>query len=218
MKIDETEYSVSVILTLFNSKKYYTRAIESLLKQNFKDFEVILVDDGSIDGTEEALMPFLKNNSNYKYIRHSNRKHPLSLNTGIKCSSGKFITFLDSDDEYLPDHLAERLKYLNDNPDADLIYSQAFLIGNEEDFWVPDAEDNNKLIHLNDCIIGGTFFGKRKMFEEMNGFNNVYSHDFDFYNRVIESGNYKVVKIDSSTYKYYRNNPDSIISKLKRIH
>ena len=170
MKIDEIEYGVSVILTLFNSKKFYKRAINSLTNQTFKSFEVVIVDDGSTDGIETELVPFLKSNPNYKYIRHSNRKHPLSLNTGINCSSGKFITFLDSDDEYFPTHLEERFKFFNENPNTDLIYSHALLIGNEEDFYVPDAIDNNKLIHLNDCIIGGTFFGKRKVFEELNGF------------------------------------------------
>lgn len=217
MKIDENEYSVSVILTLFNSKKFYKRAIDSLGKQVFKGFEVVIVDDGSTDGIETELIPFLKSNPNYKYIRHSNRKHPLSLNTGIKCSSGRFITFLDSDDEYLPTHLEERFKYFTENPNTDLIYSSALLIGNEEDFYVPDANDKNKLIHLNNCIIGGTFFGKRKVFEELDGFKNMYSHDFDFYNRVIDSAKYKTVKMDSPTYKYYRNNPESIISKMKNV-
>lgn len=217
MKTDEIEYSVSVIVTLFNSKNYYKRALDSLEMQVYRDFEVIIVDDGSTDETEVDLIPFIKSKPNCKYIRHSNRKHPLTLNTGIKCSSGNYITFLDSDDEYLPDHLEKRNIYFKENPDTDLIYSPSLLVGSEDDFWVPDANDKNKLIHLNDCIIGGTLFGKRKVFEELNGFKNIYSHDFDFYNRVKESGKYKIDKLDLHTYKYYRNNPDSIISKMKSI-
>ncbi len=162
MEIDSFKYAVSVILTLYNSKNFYTRALDSIVEQSFKDFEIVIVDDGSIDEIEKEIFPFLKMNSNAKYIKHSNRKHPLSLNTGIVNSSGNYITFLDSDDEYKTRHLEERVNYFLSNPDVDLIHSPATLIGEEKDFFVPDANDKSRLIHLNDCVIGGTFFGKEQ--------------------------------------------------------
>ncbi|MBK8552012.1 MAG: glycosyltransferase family 2 protein [Ignavibacteria bacterium] len=213
METDTGKYDVSVILTLFNSKKVFKRALNSVLNQTFKNYELIIIDDGSIDGTEQDLFPYLKDNSHFKYIRHSNRKHPLSLNAGIINSTGKFITFIDSDDEYKPTHLEERASYFFENPEIDLIHSPAALIGDEDDFYVPDVNDNSKLIHLKDCIIGGTLFGKRKVFEELGGFRNIYSHDSDFYSRAVIKFNVKL--FDSPTYVYYRNNPDSVISKLK---
>lgn len=216
MKLDLIEYDVSVILTIFNSKIFFRRALNSVLNQTFKNYEIIIVDDGSTDGIEVEIFPLLKSNGNFKYIRHSNRKHPLSLNTGICSSSGKYITFLDSDDEYLPGHLKQRISFFCDNPETDLIHSSALLIGDEADFFVPDANDNSKNIHLNDCIIGGTLFGKRKVFEELEGFRNIYSHDFDFYNRAEQSGKFVISRFDSLTYKYYRNNSESIISKMKK--
>lgn len=209
------QYGVSVIMTIYNSKAYFKRALESVLNQTFRDFEIIIVDDGSTDNSEQELFPILKNNSDIKYLRHSNRRHSLSLNSGILNSTGRYIAFIDSDDEYLPEHLQTRIDYFRSNPETDLIHSPALLIGDEADMYVPDADDNTKLIHLNDCIIGGTFFGKKKVFEELEGFRNIYSHDYDFYNRVCASGKYKVDKIDSLTYRYYRNNPESIISKMK---
>jgi len=214
MKIDLKEYTVSIILTLFNSRKYAGRAIDSVANQTFKDFELIITDDGSTDDIENDILPLLKNNQGYKYIRHSNRKQPLSLNTGIRCSSGKYITLLDSDDEYMPEHLSERVKYFEENPETDLIHSPANIIGAEKDFFVPDVNDTSKLIHLSECIIGGTMFGKRKVFEDLKGFNNIYSHDSDFYTRAVKRFN--VVKFDSPTYIYYRNNPDSVINNLKK--
>lgn len=216
MKLDLKNYDVSVILTLYNSKIFFRRALNSVFNQKFKDYEIIIVDDGSTDGIEAEIFPLLKSNANIKYIRHSNRKHPLSLNTGICCSSGKFITFLDSDDEYLPDHLKQRISFFCDNPETDLIHSSALLIGDEDDFYVPDANDNSKNIHLNDCIIGGTLFGKRIVFEELQGFRNIYSHDSDFYNRADQCGKFVISRFDSLTYKYYRNNYESVISKMKR--
>ena len=207
-------FVVSVIITLFNSRQTYNRALTSLMNQTFKEYELVIVDDGSTDGTETELFPALKLNNNFKYIRHSNRKHPLSLNTGIINSTGKFITFLDSDDAYKSYHLKERVEFMNSHTDIDLLHSPATIIGNEEDMFVPDVKDPSVLIHLKDCIIGGTFFGRRKVFEELHGFRNVYSHDSDFFERAKEK--FKVMKFDSPSYVYFRNNPDSVINKMKK--
>ncbi len=214
METENAKYDVSVILTLFNSRNFFRRALESVLNQSFKKFELVIIDDGSTDETETELFPLLKDNPNFKYIRHSNRKHPLSLNTGLVNSTGSYISFLDSDDEYKPDYLNDRVKYLESNNDTDLLYSPAELIGEEDDLYVPDAGNISKLIHLNECIIGGTFFGKRHVFEELNGFSNIYSHDSEFYTRAVER--YKVIKFEDKGYIYYRNNPQSVISKLKK--
>jgi len=213
IKTGLSEFEISVVLTIFNSRKFFRKALKSVLNQSYTNFEIVIVDDGSADGVETDLFPYLKKHDFMKYIRHSNRKHPLSLNTGILNSTGKFVTFLDSDDEYKPDHLKERINYFFKNKNTDLIYSPAELIGNEDDMFVPDANDLKKLIHINNCIIGGTFFGKKEVFLSLKGFRNIYSHDSDFYKRACDVFN--VEKFDSKTYKYYRNNPDSVISKLK---
>ncbi len=213
MKTDAGKFEVSVIMTLFNSKATFQRALNSVIAQTYKDFELIIVDDGSTDAIEAEIFPAVKANDNFKYIRHSNRKHPLSLNTGIVNSSGNFITFLDSDDEYKPSHLEERVNYFLMNQDADLIHSPATVIGNENDLFVPDANDITKMIHINDCVIGGTFFGKRNVFEELCGFKDAYSHDSEFYKRAL--ARFNVNFLNSPTYIYYRNNPDSVINRMK---
>ncbi len=214
MITDDAKYEVSIILTLFNSKNYYLRSIDSILKQTFKNYELVIVDDGSTDNIENEIIPYLKLYKNFKYIRHTNRGHPLSLNTGIINSTAALITFLDSDDEYKREHIEERVIYLANNRSVDIIYSPATIVGEEKDFFVPDARDKNKLIHLKDCVIGGTFFGKREVFEELNGFENIYSHDYEFFVRA--QSKFVIMKYNSPTYIYYRNNPDSVISKLKK--
>jgi hypothetical protein len=100
---------------------------------------------------------------------------------------------------------------MNNNPDADLIHSDAHLIGDKTDFWVPDALNPGKLIHINECIIGATFFGKREVFYEK--FNEVYSYDSEFIRRI--SKKFNVRKINNPTYIYYRNSADGILNRLK---
>ena len=204
---------VSIILPVYNRKKKINRAIKSVLNQTFKEWELIIVDDGSTDGLESILFPLLKKYPCFKYLRHSNRNTALSLNAGIKISECKFITFIDSDDEYEKEHLKLRLDFFKKNKSVDLVHSNCKFIGSEKDLLVPDARNKNKLIHLNKCIIGATFFGKREVFIELNGFKNVYSYDSEFYKRAIKVFN--VRKLDAPTYIYYRNSGDSVLTKMK---
>lgn len=213
-EVNFKNYDVSVVLTLFNSRKYYMDAVNSVLKQTFPNWELIIVDDGSSDEIEIDLFPLLKANDNFKYLRHSNRKHPLSLNSGIAVSSGKYITFLDSDDEYLPVHLEERVNLFSENASIDLISSPALLVGEQKNFYVPDVKDISRMIHIDECIIGGTLFGKREVFNELGGFRNIYSHDSDFYERANERFN--VFGFDSRTYVYKRNNPESVTNLMMK--
>ena len=207
---------VSVLIPLYNRKKFIVRAIDSILNQSYKNFEIIIIDDGSTDNVEKVLLPVIKPEKKTTYIRHTNRGPALSLNEGMKLAKGEFITFLDSDDEYGKNHLSKRLKYFKDNPGTDLTYSTAKIIGNEKDMYVPDARNPKELIHLDDCIIGGTFFGKKEVFDKLNGFRDIYAYDYDFHKRAVKK--FKVVKLDIPTYIYYRNTSDSILTHLKKKH
>lgn len=205
---------VSVIISLYNRRKYLKRAIDSVLAQSYKNFEIIIVDDGSKDNPEKVIFPVMEKAGNIKYVKHSNRGPALTLNTGMKLTSGEFVTFLDSDDEYKKDHLRKRIQYFSKHPRTELTYSNAGIIGEEKDMYVPDARNKKKLIHLDDCIIGGTFFGKRKVFEDLNGFKDIYAYDFDFYNRAKRK--FKIAKLDMPTYIYHRDTPDSLLTTMKR--
>jgi glycosyltransferase involved in cell wall biosynthesis len=213
MKLNNKKVFVSVIITVFNRKDIILRAINSVLNQTFKHFEIIIVDDGSTDGVEKILFPVLKKYDFIKYIRHSNRNTPFSLNTGIKVAEGDYITFLDSDDEYEKNHLDLRMYYFHRNPDVDLIHTTCKIIGKEKDLYIPDAQNPKKLIHLSKCIIGATFFGKKKAFG-FKGFKNCYGYDYEFYLRARKIFNTK--KLDYPTYIYHRESKDSVLTKMKK--
>lgn len=201
---------VSVIMATFNREKLIQRAIKSVLNQSFKLWELIIVDDGSTDKTFEIVNSFLLENENIIYLKHSNRKQPLSLNSGILLSTGKYICFLDSDDEYKSTYIEERFNYLESNNEIDLLNGGVEIIGYP---FVKDKNDLTREIHLSECVIGGTFFGKKNVFIELDGFLNLnYSADSDFYERAIKKFN--VRKVDFPTYIYYRNSDDSICNNI----
>ena len=116
---------VSVIIPTYNRAILLGRAIESVLNQTFQDFELIIIDDGSTDNTDEVIKEFQKKDNRIVYLKHDkNRGGSAARNTGIKASRGEYIAFLDSDDEWLPEKLEKQInvfKKLSDN--IGLVYS-----------------------------------------------------------------------------------------------
>lgn len=201
---------VSVILPTFNRRNLLPRALESVIKQNFKQWELLIIDDGSTDNTFELINSYINQFENIRYIKHLNRRPPLSQNIGLLASAGEFVSFLGSDDEYKPTYLEERVNFMRSKSDVDMIHGGVEIVGHP---FVKDKNDLSKEIHLSECVIGGTFFGKRNFFIELNGFTDLnYSDDSDFFERAVNK--YKIEKVSFPTYVYYRDTPDSICSTI----
>jgi len=201
----------SVVVTTYNRVKLITRALKSLISQTESDWEAIIVDDGSTDDTYSRILPYLKAYSNLIYIKQTNEGEASAKNKGIMSAKGKFITFLDSDDEFNPLHLELRKVVLMQNPSARFLYGGVKILGNQ---YVPDRFNNSKKINLNKCIIGGTFFIDRKIVISMKGFRDILiGSDADFYERAVKAG-ITPMEISHSTYVYHHETEDSITNKL----
>ncbi len=122
---------VSIILPTYNRERYLNRSIDSVLNQTYKNWELLIIDDGSNDKSQIIVKRYLNQFSSIRYFFHENRGAAYSMNIGMQTSRGKFITFLGSDDEYLPNHLSKRVHYLEENTNVDLIHSDARIIGDE---------------------------------------------------------------------------------------
>ncbi len=204
---DERMPFFSIILPTFNRAHRVARAIESVLAQAFTDWELIIVDDGSRDNTFEIIRPFVLKDERIRY--HYARNHGLAIarNTGIQMSHGRYITFLDSDDEYLPEHLQIRAEYLDVHPEVELLHGGVEVIGPNR---VADKHDPSKQIPISECVIGGTFFIRSDLAERLQGFHDVvYGDDADFFARVEKSGAV-IDKINVPTYCYNRMESDSL--------
>lgn len=117
--------SVSVIIPTYNRCDMLKQAVDSVLEQDFRDFELIVADDGSTDSTQEMLRTYGKRIS---LIRQENRGVSAARNRGIASASAELIAFLDSDDLWMPKKLSEQLAFFNSNPDA--------LICQTEEIWI----------------------------------------------------------------------------------
>lgn len=205
----------SVIITTYNRSALLKRALDSLINQTERDWEAIIVDDGSTDDTAFAVLPYLETGSKIRYVKQENAGYSCAKNTGIFLSRGKFITFLDSDDEYNSKHLESRNDILLNNPNVEFLHGGVKVIGSE---YVPDRFDFKKMIPLDDCEIGGTFFIKREVAVSFNGFKKMtLGSDGDFFERINKAG-VNIMKTQIPTYIYHRDSADSITNNLKAEH
>ena len=101
----------TVIVCTYNRERFLPRALDSLQNQTCKDWEIVVIDDGSTDASTVLLNRYKGTSMNMHVVRHErNQGVAAARNTGIKYANGVYVTFLDSDDEYAPDHLANRKK------------------------------------------------------------------------------------------------------------
>lgn len=201
----------SVVITAFNRKELLKRAVKSLINQSFEDWEAIIVDDGSDDKTYEYAIELCQKNNKFRYVFQKNKGQAAAKNLGIISSTGLFVTFLDSDDEYEEEHLDIRNQLINSYNDITLLYGGCKVIG---DNFVPDLNDPSKKINIEDSIVGGTFFLNRKKINELGGFPLVkYGEDNLLYNKLI-SNKLTVAKADFKTYIYHRGHEQSLTKDI----
>ena len=118
---------ISVIIPTYNRKKTLARAIQSVINQSFSPFEILIIDDGSNDGTEEWVK---ENFQNIKYIYKNNHGVSSARNVGIENAHGDWVAFLDSDDEWLPNKLYKQVKAIESNPEVKFFHTNEIWIRN----------------------------------------------------------------------------------------
>lgn len=120
---------VSVVLPVFNGARYLGEAIESVLGQTWQDWELIVVDDGSTDGSGAIAAQYAARDRRVRLITQENQKLPRALNRGFGEAAGEFFTWISADNRMLPGCLASMAEALRHSPDADMVTGNMFLIG-----------------------------------------------------------------------------------------
>lgn len=119
---------VSVIIPTYNRCLTLLEAVESVLDQDFCNFEIIIIDDGSKDATKVYVNQLMKLTSKVKYIYQENHGRSHARNVGIQAAAGEYISFLDSDDKYLPQKLGRQVEILDENPEYGLSFSNYYVM------------------------------------------------------------------------------------------
>src|SRR5215471_9220074 len=116
---------VSVVIPTYNRADYIGETIESVLQQTYSNIEIIVIDDGSTDNTAQVVERF---ESRVRYVRQENAERGASRNHGLRLAQGEFISFLDSDDLWMPSKAAAAVSLLQENPAIGLVCTDAVQI------------------------------------------------------------------------------------------
>jgi glycosyltransferase involved in cell wall biosynthesis len=217
---------ISIVTPTYNRSNVLPRAIESVLQQTFQDYEYIVVDDGSTDNTREVVADY--NDERINYIKlDCNKGFATALNRGIKTAEGEFISFLDSDDEYLRTRLEKTNRILEDRSDriGGVFHSYKVIGENGESehlvsdgvFRLADFMEKN--------IIRGTSntMYRSSVFEQVGDFDEQLPStvDYDFQLRVLEE--FKLVGINEILSRKYnlkeriQNDPGKVRKGLEQF-
>lgn len=120
---------ISVIVPVYNVETYLEECLDSIQNQTYTDFEVLLVNDGSTDGSQAICERYCKENRRFHLLNQENQGLSAARNTGVAASRGEFIVFVDSDDMILANYLETLMHYMRE--DVDIVESQ-FTVSNEE--------------------------------------------------------------------------------------
>jgi glycosyltransferase involved in cell wall biosynthesis len=211
---------ISVIIPTYNRGEYICETIESVFEQTYKDFEIIIVDDGSTDDTRQLIEPYL---SRIKYIYQENAGVSAARNTGIIASESEYVAFLDSDDLWLTNKLKLQMEFLDSNPQLGMVYADACMFSNDQiiysSFLKLKKFTSYGYIFGNlikeDFIITSTVLVRREVFKDVGTFDESLSvaEDYDMWLRIARK--YQIGLINECLVKYRKHNTN--ISSLKSI-
>jgi glycosyltransferase involved in cell wall biosynthesis len=178
---------ISCIVTVYNGEKYLAEAIESILKQHYEAAEIIVVDDGSTDGTETVVARYGKQ---LRYLRQSNAGPGAARNLGINAAVGEFVAFLDADDLWHSEKLSRQMARFRARPEL------GYCVGHVQNFWIPELSEEaaqfreHRISKPLPGYVTSTLLARSDFFNAVGPFNTAINHadDTDWFLRAEERG------------------------------
>ncbi len=199
---------VSVVVPTYDRGRFLGRAIESVLGGTFREFEILVVDNGSTDGSIEMVQSFAARDPRVRLLRNRRGNHIAhALNTGVAAARGKYVSQLDSDDEYVPDTLLRQVEHLERNPGWGLAVSYYDVIDAQgrplEEYGVIRHEEYDRNSLLRTGGAGSVRTWHRCILERLGGFDEGeladYAEDYDMTLRLSER--YEVGRVPHVLYR-----------------
>jgi len=185
--------TVSVIMSVYDGEKWLAEAIESILEQTFTDFEFIIVDDGSQDGTAEIVRSYETRDDRIRFFQlKKNVGKAAARNHGIEMARGEFVTGMDCDDVSLPARLEKQVAYLREKPEIGAVGTGALMT---DAYLTPYhafglSEKHARIAYdlmLGPCVVGTTVMMRRKIVRACGGYDvsMIRSADIELVSRLI---------------------------------
>ncbi len=206
---------VSVIMPTFNRAAYLQEAIESVLEQTYIDYELIIIDDGSVDNTKEVCAKY---GEKVRYLYQENKGSPSARNYGISQARGKYIALLDDDDRWVPHKLQIQVDFMEKHPELAFICSSAYVIDQVDNatkfFGVSSSENSFDHLILGNFVFHLTVLAKKEIILEIGGYdtNLLLCQDYDLWLRIAKKHPFCCI---DEPLAYYRIHPQNISHKVE---
>ena len=197
---------ISVIMSVYNDEKYLSKAVESILNQSYKDFEFIIVNDGSTDNSFEILEKYQQDDKRVILIEQDNIGLTKSLNKAIDMACGKYIARMDSDDISLSTRFQKQLEFLEQNKDYALVGTNILKIDvfdnelevNETKYSYKDICETFK---IRNCIAHGSIMVNKELLGGLFHYDEefLYAQDFRLWTKMAKQ--YKIANLEDVLYK-----------------
>lgn len=208
---------ITVYITNHNYEKFVQQSIESVLNQSFKDYELIIIDDGSLDNSWDIIAKY-QDTPNIRLIRQQNKGLNVTNNIALKAARGEFIVRLDADDYFDHDALLVMSNYLKRNSDVDMLFADYYLTNEQGQVIGQERRhDFEKDVSLLDCPAHGACTIIRvKALHEVGGYNEIFKcqDGYDLWLKFIKK--YKIRNINLPLF-YYRQHQASLTKNQVRI-
>ncbi|MBL8013008.1 MAG: glycosyltransferase [Candidatus Omnitrophica bacterium] len=211
---------VSVIIPTYNRGSLIARALNSVLSQSFKDFEIIVIDDGSKDNTQTVLNAF---DGKIRYVYQANGGIARARNRGIELAKGAYIAFLDSDDYWAPEKLAVQVKILDANPKVGIVYGRMPIVNEAGDVlgMKPNGisgKNFHELLRVWGDLPTSSVMTRKECFVKAGVFDPELPpmEDIDMWIRIAHT--YDLYEVEGKTLAYYWRHDHQITQDQIKVH
>jgi len=202
---------ISCLVPVFNGERYLGEALDSILAQTYEAIELIVVDDGSTDGTGEVVAHY---GDRVGYVRQNNQGAPTARNVGLSMAAGEFVAFLDADDLWHPEKLERQMARFEARSELDLCVTHL------QRFWIPELETERKRFqdHRFAEVLPGyvtqTLLARRSLFNSVGNFDTSrrVGDPMDWFLRAAEQG--AVMELLPDLLVYQRMHENNLSVKL----
>jgi glycosyltransferase involved in cell wall biosynthesis len=182
-----------MVMTVFDGDQYVEKAIRSVLAQKYREFEFIIVDDGSTDNTAAIVDQYASEDGRIRVVAQPNRGMVAALNRGWKLARGRYVARMDQDDIALPHRLERQVQFLEQNSEACLVGGFAYYISAAGDYLrtyhCPTRDDQIRAaLQVRNCLVDSTVMIRREALEAVNGYRAPFecAEDYDLWLRLSE--------------------------------
>ncbi|HML21302.1 MAG TPA: glycosyltransferase, partial [Aggregatilinea sp.] len=196
---------VSIVMPTYNGERFLAESIQSCLDQTFTDWELIVVDDASTDGTRAIAERFAAQDSRITVLHHdTNKKLPQALNTGYEATRGEYISWTSDDNHYRPAALAEMVDYLDAHPEAAAVYTDFTLMDDQGQPGAYRRVQPTFALMYKQCV-GQSFLHRRSLWKAVGRYaDDVFlAEDYDFWLRASAHGELHPLHRDLYLYRMH---------------